>query len=522
MSIQSINGFQGVFAGRVSSMDGRVIGKLTDANHLGSMHQAAPSDYDKKIISLYTQSSLYSNDFLDMINKSTPYYLDGMSDTFQWEVERPYEFPKIVEVPDSTYTQSNIGADGKSFEIVFDFAFGVNSIVALGHLMYGPQVYIAKDPIPYGRGWLHTCTLMTDSTSGTLDKQYLSVGITGIEVNGAVGEFDQEGPGLGKMADRLKMYETLGSEYMKQHTITGWADDKRVSQVDNQGRVQDLIFYTPIRNGKPEPINKGATWEPYVEYLMRKEMLELKVKKMIWAKPGYPRSFGSKQEVKKVSSGIYHKMRTSGNYVPYNRGEFSANLIRSVFGDLFYRRVDVKDRRVKLYTNEAGFDAFQQAVKQDALGSGLTLVSMVDATKPGMVGTGDASQHLTYSFAFDSFVSRETGRVELIHLKELDLPQSNLEFGQNKKSTPIFFVFNVSPSADGGPVNNIREVRRAGQPNLRWGYVDGTRSHLGPMKSQGMQSANMFDGYTIWMKDRCDVFIEDLSRTVVIEEIPQL
>jgi hypothetical protein len=45
----------------------------------------------------------------------------------------------------------------------------------------------------------------------------------------------------------------------------------------------------------------------------------------------------------------------------------SANLVRSVFGDLFYRRVDVKDRRVKMYTNEAGFDVFQQALKNDAL-----------------------------------------------------------------------------------------------------------------------------------------------------------
>jgi hypothetical protein len=55
-------------------------------------------------------------------------------------------------------------------------------------------------------------------------------------------------------------------------------------------------------------------------------------------------------------------------------------------------------------------------------------------------------------------VTRETGRVELIHLKELDLPQTNLDFGQNKKSTPVFMVFDVSPMSDGS-INNIREVR---------------------------------------------------------------
>ena len=245
-------------------------------------------------------------------------------------------------------------------------------------------------------------------------------------------------------------------------------------------------------------------------------MLELKVKRMIWGKPGTVKTDGSKQEVKRTSAGVYHRMRNNGNHVEYNRGEFSANLIRSVFGDLFYRRVDVKDRKVKMYTNEAGFDVFQQALKTDALNSGLTF--MADSGNRYMQGEG---QHITYNFAFDAMVTRETGRVELIHLKELDLPQSNLEFGQNKKSTPVFMVFDVSPMSDGSMVNNIREVRMKGAPSMTWGYIDGTRHHLGFAKSQGMSSANKFPGYEIWMKDRCDIFIEDLSRTVLIEEIPQ-
>ncbi len=138
-----------------------------------------------------------------------------------------------------------------------------------------------------------------------------------------------------------------------------------------------------------------------------------------------------------------------------------------------------------------------------------------------MFTTSSPQNHLTYGFAFDAMVTRETGRIELIHLKELDLPQSNLEFGQNKKSTPVFFVFDVSPASDGSLLNNIREVRMKGQPSMTWGYIDGRWHHLGFAKSQGMSSANKFPGYTLWMEDRCDVFVEDLSRTVLIEEIPQ-
>ena len=104
-------------------------------------------------------------------------------------------------------------------------------------------------------------------------------------------------------------------------------------------------------------------------------MLELKVKKMIWGKPGTVKTNGSKQEVKRTSAGLYHRMRNHGNHSQYNRGEFSANFLRGIFGDLFYRRVDVKDRKVKLYTNEAGMDVFQQALKADALNSGLTFMA---------------------------------------------------------------------------------------------------------------------------------------------------
>lgn len=56
---------------------------------------------------------------------------------------------------------------------------------------------------------------------------------------------------------------------------------------------------------------------------------------------------------------------------------------------------------------------------------------------------------------------------------------------------------------------------------MLWGYIHGTRHHLGAAASQGMVSSSMQDGYTIWMKDRADAFVEDASRCVLIEEKPQ-
>lgn len=516
MAIQTIPGLTGFHYARVSSMDKRAVGKLTDTNHLESFHQSEPADYDKKIISIYTQSTLYSNDFLDMINKSTPYYVDNNSDAWKWKIEIPYKFPKIIDIPASTANLSSAGIDGHEFQLVLDTnEFSKNSIIAIGGRQYGQRIYVVKDPLPWNNGFLYTFTLVSDNpTVEFLDPRFSAIGNELELVDASIGEFDQDLLGLPRLGEQLDMFESLGSGYGYEHKITAWADSRMLR--DQKGQPLDILVYAPQRRNQLPLTKNDLRWEPFVEFWMRKSMLELKVKRMIWAKPGTVKSGGGRQEVKRTSAGIYHRMRNNGNLVQYNRGEFSANLLRAVFGDLFYRRVDVKDRRVKMYTNEAGFDVFQTALKNDALNSGLTLVA--DSGNRYIQGEG---QHLTYNWAFDSMVTRETGKIDLIHLKELDLPQTNMEFGQNKKSTPIFMVFDVSPGSDGSMINNIREVRMKGDPSMTWGYIDGTRHHLGFAKSQGMSSANKFPGYEIWMKDRCDVFIEDLSRTVLIEELPQ-
>jgi hypothetical protein len=519
MAIQSLPGQTGAFYSRVSSMDGRAIGKFTDANHLGSLRDAYPQDYDKKIITLYSQSMLYSNDFLDMVNKSKPFYLDGASDTWKWGITKGYQPPFIVSIPASTLSQAQVGADSIPFELIINTnEFKKNAVIILGHKMYGQRIYATSEPRPAGKAYVQEFILVSPNPQNDfVSSQWLVPGTIVELSHHNIGEFDQDLGGLRRLADKLEMFESLGSGDGLEHGITAWADDKKWDGAkDTLGKPLDILFYGSKQMGSPATAQNFVKWEPFVEFMMRKQMLEQKVSKMVWGFPGTVRTNGSFQELKKESAGVYYRMKYSGNYVSYNRGEFSADILRAVFGDLFYRRVDVGQRRVKLYTNEAGYDVFQQAIKEDAFGSGLTF--NVGDNDKFVQGQG---QHLVYNYAFDQMVTRETGVIELVHLLELDLPATPAEFGQNKKSTPIFMVFNVSPDSNGQLTDNIREVRRAGMPNMTWGYIDGRRSHLGPMASQGHSAASKFNGYQIFMDDRYDVFIEDMSRTVLIEEIPQ-
>lgn len=509
MALQQIPGQQGYIATKYASMEGRSLGKLTASNHLSSISLSEPSKYDKDIIDIYTQNSLFSNDFMDMINKSDPYYIRSNSDSWQWGVTSVYQYAKVIAVPESTALNPTPGIDGQEFELVFDKAFQINDVITANR-MYGDDLQITSDPLPWpGGGKLHRVTLNNGTSANT---QWLTEGIEYEKINNLVGEFDQELSGLPELADKIIMFDSLSSGYGVQHHITKWADQRVLR--DKDGKALDVMVYGQYgRNQKGERKLLDVRWEPYVEMLARQEMLSLKVKRMIWGKGGTAQTRGSRQEVKKALEGVYHKIRNNGHLARYPRGTFNLNMLRDIFGDLFYRRTSIQNRRVKLFTNEAGMRLFTQATKDDLLASGLTVL----ADNRFIEGSG---LNMMTKYGFDRMYSMETGVVEVSHLTELDLPQLNSEFGQNKMSTPIFLVFDVT-SPDGGLQNNIREVRQEGAPSMTYGYIDGRQHHLGHGASQGMSSASMDPGYTMWFEDRADTFIEDLSKTVLIEEIPQ-
>src|SRR5690606_39050455 len=159
-------------------------------------------------------------------------------------------------------------------------------------------------------------------------------------------EFDRDLGGLGKDGDYIELFESLSSGYGFEHSITTWADAR--TPRDNKGNPLDVLVYADLRRNVLPTSKNIVAWEPFIEFRLRKKMLQTKVSRMIWGRPGTVRTDGDKPELKRTSAGIYHRIRHAGHYVTYNRGEFSTNLLRQVFGDLFYRRVDVANRKVVL------------------------------------------------------------------------------------------------------------------------------------------------------------------------------
>lgn len=513
MALTTVPGQVGYKAHRISSLDKRTFGKLTDTNHMWALAGPdAPAMYDRGVIEIFTQTSQESDDFLQMVNKSTPFMIPG--ETWQWKLQKPYDYPKLVEKPTTTINNPNLGIGGIPFELVFDSDYFRPNDIITANRMHGDNLYVVSGPTPYGLGFLYSVKLTgaNVTTATTVDQRLLTINTEFDKMDNVTGEFDTRGTGLNGPGQTIDMFESLAAGYLADHQITKWADT--LMPRDSKGNPLDIIVYdayTRDNTGKVKSL--GSRWEPFIEAEMRKEMMKVRKNRILFGKGGDVQTNNHRQENKKITEGIISKMRNYGNQIDFNKGDFSLNLIRETFGELFYRRVATKDRRVKLYTNEAGMKLFRQANKDDLMAAGFTII----ADERFIQGSG---QNMIVNYGFEAAVTMETGLIEVAHLMELDLPQLNSEYGQNAYSAPVFMAFDVS-NPTGGMFKGIREVRQEGAPSMTWGYVDGRQSHLGHYASKGMQSASMEPGYQIWMEDRCDVFIEDLSRCVIMEQIPQ-
>jgi hypothetical protein len=517
--------------GETSSFYRNAIGKFTDSNHLYSLYNESPQTYDRDIIDLFNQTKLYSNDFLNLLTSSDPFFLTSHSDSFTYKIRKGVEYPKVIENLASAINKP--GVDGMEFSLVFDRKIFVHGDRISAHrIEQNALLYVTKDPEPYGKGYKYTFTVTGGDADAFVPQTFLAVGTEYFKIDNIIGEFDTKLSGLGLTDGEMEVMHTLGESFGVEHTVTEWAEMRQLVDgngkkfsvplnKDREGNPKDITFIgktTAGREGKPQLLD--LRWAKTIDLMLKKEMLDMKVNKLIWGRSGVvPGQSG--QSTTLVGSGLYEQME-QGNVVKYNRGEFGVNLLRTVFGDLFYRRRTFSERKVTIYTNEAGMDLINSTLQKELFNQGF----QIDPASAGMlhgINQNKPSMNLGLGYAFDHFLTTETGMVNFKHMPALDDPMGNLEYGPGKKSAPMFMVFDVSEGADGaGAPQRIREIRHKGAPSMTWGYEQGTVSPFGFGSMQGMHSSHRNPWYTMWMKDRVGVFLEDPSRTVIIKEQPQL
>ena len=481
------------------------LGKLTDKNFVETMLRTKPDQYDKMMIRLFTDTKLYSNDLIDLVMKSgKPFMVNDPNGVFTYKIKKRAELPKVIVNLASSIAKP--GIDGQEFEIVFDKnVFVVNDIITAHRYEQETQVQIVSEGEKYQNGFKFRARAIGASGSDFVNQRFLQVGTEYFKIGNILGEYTTSFSSLGLFDGNLEVMADVLQQYGVEHTITDWADATKLGvQTDASGNPLDITYYSvtdPMAMGEKTKI---VGWEPTVSRLLRMEMMRMKANTLMWGRQGNAKD--EKGRPTRAKQGLWQQLHL-GNVIYYDRGQFSLNLIRAAVGDLFYNRVLIKDRSVKIYTNRSGMELAATAIRKDFNGQNF----MVDAGK-FMDGKDRLKQG--YAFQFDHFMTTETGPVEFVELEQLNEHATFLELGPNKKTPPIFIILDISGQDDAG----IREVKLSTRPNMYYQYIPGS---VGFGAQQTVVASK--DPYsTYMMKDFAGIFLEDPTKSVIIKEFPRI
>ena len=481
------------------------LGKLTDKNFVETMLRTKPDQYDKMMIRLFTDTKLYSNDLIDLVMKSgKPFMVNDPNGVFTYKIKKRAELPKVIVNLASAIAKP--GIDGQEFEIVFDKnVFVVNDIITAHRYEQETQIQIVNEGEKYQNGFKFRARAIGASGSDFVNQRFLQVGTEYFKIGNILGEYTTSFSSLGMFDGNLEVMADVLQQYGVEHTITDWADATKLGvQTDASGNPLDITYYSvtdPMAMGEKTKI---VGWEPTVSRLLRMEMMRMKANTLMWGRQGNAKD--EKGRPTRAKQGLWQQLHL-GNVIYYDRGQFSLNLIRAAVGDLFYNRVLIKDRSVKIYTNRSGMELAATAIRKDFNGQNF----MVDAGK-FMDGKDRLKQG--YAFQFDHFMTTETGPVEFVELEQLNEHATFLELGPNKKTPPIFIILDISGQDDAG----IREVKLSTRPNMYYQYIPGS---VGFGAQQTVVASK--DPYsTYMMKDFAGIFLEDPTKSVIIKEFPRI
>lgn len=76
--------------------------ELSPFKHLNDLMKEDAEEFNKRMISLYTQTQISSNGFLNAINSTPPYHVGSTSNQFSWG---PTAGPIIMDVVDETLSE---------------------------------------------------------------------------------------------------------------------------------------------------------------------------------------------------------------------------------------------------------------------------------------------------------------------------------------------------------------------------------------------------------------------------------
>lgn len=519
--------------------------KFTDLNFLYNNYSKDSFTVYKGLLALWNQRSIINTPLINMTElKNNVMYIPNTEGRFRYSV--PYEtgLPYIwVNLEAET---DKPGLDGQPFKIAMSKDSGyTNTDRIIADLRDGIELYITEQEVEETADYdVFTVTLTSFNRRGTFyPQEYMQPGIQYIKLSNINGEYDQQKSNITTRSGFLQLEMELGGGHRSvTHSITGYAD---IARIDESKHPQLAFINSHLDSGvgsttlyankdsKGNIIPGSISWQATIEILLRAEMETMTEKDLMWAKGGFVESSGRRKV--KVGTGLYEQLRNGNRYV-YNK--ITLTLIETAVANLYARSgIPIEQRKTEIMTGTGGMIQISKELEERFKQVIPFMTNTSDI--PGNVIYGKDAMNLGFGYRFTTINSPVAGELKFTINPALDNVFNNRAqdglIGEYPIESYTYMIMDVTDTKvtnaaarvdttkyrveDGFNSNaNIVMVKPQNYGELYWGYIVGTHSPLGPAAMKGMFSSNHQDGYQIWMKSFANIWVKDVTRTLIIEK----
>ena len=462
--------------------------------------------------------------------------VDNARGEYKWQTPISQELPYIIE--DIEPSNVNKGIDGTTFKIKINRReFGHGDIITYDKYN-GCEMYITVDDIlPLGDGFIYTVQLVNNDNYKFLDNKYLANGTKIFRKGSARGEYGERFSDVMTRAGFREFYNFVGgAEAHVHYSVSSRADLMIKGGLNADGTVPVTEIWRNFDKQMDPSITKiedmvSVMGKDYVKkavangtltrtFMTTMESAHLtKVATdietyLMWGHGGRIKQDGP--DDMRLSVGLWKQLDNSFKRV-YNKSNFTLELFRGELYNFYAGRIEFQGpdpkRQLIVQTGMGGMRMVNQAIKQEAVNSGLVLQAAENAGIGAI--TGKNAMDLNFGFSFTSYVIPFLANVKFVLNPAFDnLHTNDIEnpiIDGNPLSSYSFVIFDITDTGN----DNIFMLKLSWDNQLKWWYQNGTMDYMG--RSQGFQSSGNFNGYRVMMSQTMPaIWVKDPTKVLKI------
>lgn len=462
--------------------------------------------------------------------------VDNARGEYKWQTPISQELPYIIEDIESTNVTK--GIDGTTFKIKINRReFGHGDIITYDKYN-GCEMYITVDDIlPIGDGFIYTVQLVNNDNYKFLDNKYLANGTKIFRKGSARGEYGERFSDVMTRSGFREFYNFVGgAEAHVHYSVSSRADLMIKGGLNADGTVPVTEIWRNFDKQMDPSITKiedmvSVMGKDYVKkavangtltrtFMTTMESAHLtKVATdietyLMWGHGGRIKQDGP--DDMRLSVGLWKQLDNSFKRV-YNKSNFTLELFRGELYNFYAGRIEFQGpdpkRQLIVQTGMGGMRMVNQAIKQEAVNSGLVLQAAENAGIGAI--TGKNAMDLNFGFSFTSYVIPFLANVKFVLNPAFDnLHTNDIEnpiIDGNPLSSYSFVIFDITDTGN----DNIFMLKLSWDNQLKWWYQNGTMDYMG--RSQGFQSSGNFNGYRVMMTQTMPaIWVKDPTKVLKI------